>query len=129
MSKNENQLSLKNSKNLIGFQKLKMMDNVSECIRKVKHNLSNLNKDLNLLDTPPTTEPDSPASDVQNSDFIDLLNEQTNTSTTTASTKEEDCASTSSSLVTKNSLNSIASTSSSNSSIICKWVNCDWPGK
>ena len=92
------------------------MDNVSECIRKVKHNLS---KDLNLIGTltPPTTDPDSPASsDVQNSDFIDILNEQTNTSTT-ASTKEEDCASTSS-----------ASTASKSSSIICKWVNCDWPG-
>ena len=106
-----------------------MMDNVSECIRKVKHSLvkhnlskdlnsKDLSKDVNLLDTPPTTDPDSPASaDVQNSDFIDLLNEQTNTSSiATASTKEEeDCASTSSS--SKNS-----------TSIICKWTNCDWPG-
>lgn len=94
-----------------------MMDNVSECIRKVKHNLS---KDLNLIGTltPPTTDPDSPASsDVQSSDFIDILNEQTNTSTTASSagSTKEDCASTSSS-------------TSKNSSIICKWVNCDWPG-
>lgn len=102
-----------------------MMDNLNECIRKVKHSLSkdliskvDLRKELNLLDTPPTTDPDSPAStDVQNSDFIDLLNEQTNTSITTASSiKEEDCASTSS------------SSKNSNSSIICKWTNCDWPG-
>jgi len=98
-----------------------MMDSVSECIRKVKHNLS---KDLNLIGTltPPTTEPDSPASsDAQNSDLLDILNEQTNASTTASSTasstKEEDCASTSS-----------ASTASKNSSIICKWINCDWPG-
>jgi len=94
-----------------------MMDNVSECIRKVKHNLS---KDLNLIGTltPPTTDPDSPASsDAQNSDFIDILNEQTNTSTTasSASSTKEDCASTS-------------STNSKGSSIICKWMNCDWPG-
>lgn len=102
-----------------------MMDSVSECIRKVKHNLSKelssskeLAKSLNLLDTPPTTEPDSPASaDAQSTDFIDLLNEQTNTSITTASSlKEEDCVSTSS------------SSKNSNSSIICKWTNCDWPG-
>jgi len=89
-----------------------MMDSLNECIRKVKH----LSKDIaSILDTPPTTDPDSPASDLQNQDFIDLLNEQTNTSSLISSTKEEDCASTSSS---KNSSNSI----------ICKWTNCDWPG-
>lgn len=98
-----------------------MMDNVSECIRKVKHSLSS-SKELNLIGTlltPPTTDPDSPASsDAQNSDFIDILNEQTSTtvSSSSSSTKEEDCASTSSISVSKNS------------SIICKWMNCDWPG-